>query len=140
MVNGLIPFVFGPRCRAHYKSNAEKPNEVFMKNICFLFLTLFFVSCTNDGGTSGQGQQVKNKNDMKEGKVASAADLRRAIASQTAEKKDFSKVFGTSTINSDRSNIVWNCDREALPRTCCYYLLTNGGGVYGSPSCVEENH
>jgi len=111
-----------------------------MKNIWFSFLTLFLLSCTNGNSGSGPTQQGKNQVDMKDGKTVSASDMRRAIASQSADKKDFSKVVGNSNINGDRSNIMWNCDRETLPRTCCYYLLTNGGGVYGSPSCVEENH
>lgn len=59
----------------------------------------------------------------------SAAEQRRGLAVAQADTKKFD------------NNFYYSCDREKLPRTCCYYLRTLGGDIHSSGlSCTEENH
>ena len=104
--------------------------------MCFAILFIA-VSCGSKNESSSISES--SVNGIKANENLSASDMRRSIASQVSANKDFTKTAG-SLINYDRAELKWSCDREQLPRTCCYHLITNGGAVYGSPSCVEENH
>lgn len=103
-----------------------------------LMFTSFFLllsACTGGSNSAGADGSTRpaGKSDTFVNK--SAADLRRDIAGVTVEGKKFLKSTDVP------SQLYYTCDRETLPRTCCYYLMNGGGGVFGgSPSCTEENH
>lgn len=107
--------------------------RLFVLALCFVFLS----AC--DDSASSDSPKLTGIN-LPAGKAdgfvqKSAADLRREIAAVTASDKKFEKQRAVP------NTLYYTCDRETLPRTCCYYILNGGGGVYGgSPSCTEENH
>jgi len=109
--------------------------KIFLLMVGALFV---FAGCT--GSDAGNNSNVTETNPSPKNELfqpKSAADLRREVASTQVASKNTSQFSKQTT----RSTFYYSCDRETLPRTCCYWLMNNGGGVYeGALSCVEENH
>ena len=102
--------------------------------LCISILVLVLITaCGGSSPSSVAGSTPASKSEAFS--IKSASDIRREIASSSAARKNI------TNLDQVPSTLYYTCDRETLPRTCCYYILNGGGGVYGgSPSCTEENH
>lgn len=105
-----------------------------MKIIAVILLFVATLPACTDNSKPASSAAAQPAPKAESFQAKSAAELRRGIASTTPASK------GSITRAEPTSNVYYTCDRNELPRTCCYYLTNNGGGIYGSMSCTEENH